>query len=378
MKKSDNNSVLEIQKTKTLSVLKILWENTDDLAGNTKLTEDVRAKHSLSRSEIVALLKKEHKGYNFNVKGVLNDLLIIGEYFDRVLRSKTCEIKLEEFVRTTGHKEIRYYIAKRPFSMVDIQMLLDATDRMRSIKSSKRKNIKEKLKWLAGNKIWTGSKTSMFSQEEFYEVDLETEANIEKIQSAMNKNRIISFDYFSWIKKGGKAEKHYSASAAHMVSPWRMIYNNGYYYLIAYNPERDGIRTYRVDKMSNVCSYNLKRKGRDLFEAINVEDYHTKIFNMYSGTDREVRMHIYPGYEATMVNIMVDRFGSGVKIIPSKDGGLDVVETISVSPHFRAWIISLGDGIEITAPESEREEMRKLIEKQQKMYQKWCDCNAHK
>lgn len=45
----ESRQVLDIGKLKTLIVLKILWEETDDLAGDEQLDDKERRKHSLRK-----------------------------------------------------------------------------------------------------------------------------------------------------------------------------------------------------------------------------------------------------------------------------------------------------------------------------------------
>lgn len=360
MSQKDNQTgkVLEMQKMKILMVLKILWDETDDMAGDESLDEETRAKHSLNREEIVERLKKQHRGISFNVKGVVNDLDQLAAFFDSIGK-QTGGMELGRFQRTIGHREFRYYIANRPFSVTDIQMLMDSVDRMRFIKNSNRKTLKDKLKSLAGVKIWKSIKNIGFDEEEFYTVDLETEQNIESIQQAISENRIVTFRYFKWVRINGRIEKSYDARSQRSVSPWKLLYSNGYYYLIAYDKNDDKIKHYRVDKMTSVKKTRYKREGADAYKTIKIDEYCKKMFNMYAGKDTTVHMLIKPEKAEVMTNIIVDRFGSGVKLIQLNDGSIEVIEKISISRQFYAWLFGLGEGIEIIKPEAARKEMLK-------------------
>ena len=47
------------------------------------------------------------------------------------------------------------------------------------------------------------------------------------------------------------------------MSPWRLAWDGGCYYLIAYQDEKEpaGIRNYRVDRMSAVTVLDEARRG---------------------------------------------------------------------------------------------------------------------
>lgn len=368
MNKAEKQSklVLEISKVKTLMVLKILWEETDDLAGDERLEDSVRRKHSLSRAELVKKLSSARRGFNFNIKGVANDLGHIEDYFDRVDNSG---IKLKYYKSPAGHNETRYYIANRPFSVTDITILADAVNRMRFINNKRGEELKSKLKDLAGKKIWKSVDSFDSMQEEFYSSSLETEENIEKLQRAIKNNKIVTFRYFEWAKTSGGIVKKDKEKVPLSVSPWKLIYTNGSYYLVAYNvryKDKNPIRHYRVDKMIDIKITKYKREGKDEYLAVKTEDYYKKMFNMYYGKDETVHMLIEP----YLVNVIVDRFGSGVQLYERKDGKIEVVQNINVSPQFYAWIAGLNDGIEIIEPEYVRQDLLKLAQKMAEKYSK--------
>ena len=62
---------------------------------------------------------------------------------------------------------------------------------------------------------------------------------------------MISFNYFKYELKNNKIEKKNISYKPFAVSPFKLIINDGNYYLLAYNGKFDQIRTYRVDRIDN-------------------------------------------------------------------------------------------------------------------------------
>ena len=61
---------------------------------------------------------------------------------------------------------------------------------------------------------------------------------------------------------------------------------------------------------------------------------------------------------SSMVGALIDRFGKDISIIPRGEERFTAAVEVSLSPHFIAWIIALGDGVRITGPETLVEQMR--------------------
>ena len=69
--------------------------------------------------------------------------------------------------------------------------------------------------------------------------------SIDALHSAINAGRMVRF--------------RYKDDGTRTVSPWQLAWENGCYYLIAYQDEKEpaGIRNYRVDRMSSVTVLGL-------------------------------------------------------------------------------------------------------------------------
>ena len=75
--------------------------------------------------------------------------------------------------------------------------------------------------------------------------------SIDALHTAINRGCLVQFRY-----KG--------SSAVRTVSPWQLAWENGCYYLIAYQDEKaPPVRHYRVDRMAGVLVLDEPFKGLD-------------------------------------------------------------------------------------------------------------------
>ena len=171
--------------------------------------------------------------------------------------------------------------------------------------------------------------------------------SIDALHSAINAGRMVRFRY----KDGG----------TRTVSPWQLAWENGCYYLIAYQDEKEpaGIRNYRVDRMSSVTVLGDARRGKAEFRQFDLPAYLRKHFNMFGGPEYRVTLRC----TADLESAMRDRFGKTPLFVPEEDGAyfhLDV--PVCVSPQFYGWVCGFGGKVEVTAPAEVRKGIHDMVQ----------------
>ena len=121
--------------------------------------------------------------------------------------------------------------------------------------------------------------------------------------TAINTGRMVRFRY----KKAGRP-------APYTISPWQMAWENGCYYLIAYQDEKEpvGIRHYRVDKMAGVTVLDEPRRGKEQFADLDLPAYLKKHFQMFGGPEYRVTLRCTSDLESAMR----ERFGASPIFVP--------------------------------------------------------------
>ena len=80
----------------------------------------------------------------------------------------------------------------------------------------------------------------------------------------------ISFKYLKYTiqDKNTQVERH--RGATYKVSPYKLLINEGNYYLLAYDDKSQDMRTYRIDRMKEVTALDEPREGAEAFDAIDM------------------------------------------------------------------------------------------------------------
>ena len=146
----------------------------------------------------------------------------------------------------------------------------------------------------------------------------------------------------------------YKNDGVRTVSPWQLAWENGCYYLIAYQDEKQpaGIRNYRVDRMSGVTMLDAPRRGKTAFRQFSLPAYLRKHFNMYGGPEHRVTLRCTADLEAAMR----DRFGRSPMFVPEADGSYFHFDVpVCVSPQFYGWVCGFSGKVEVLAPAEVRQ-----------------------
>ena len=169
--------------------------------------------------------------------------------------------------------------------------------------------------------------------------------NVDTIYTAIGEGNQITFHYFQWDVHGNQVLRH--NGALYQISPWCLMWDDEYYYLVAYDAKTDLIKHYRVDKMKDLNVIDEKRLGQEAFKNFDMARYSKAVFGMYGGEETCVTLEC----ENDKAGIIIDRFGKDLTLFPSDKDHFTVHVNVIPSGQFLGWIISLGKGVKITGPE---------------------------
>ena len=310
----------EGQKSKLLALLRIFEQQTDE-------------NHLLNVPQLVELL--EAQGIRCERKSVYSDIEALG--------ALGYDIKLR---RGRGGG---YFLASRTFDLAELKLLVDAVQASRVVSGTTSRRLIHKLEKLCSN--YEGSQ---LQRQVYVEGRPKTDSksllySIDALHEAINNGKMVEFLY----RKADSREKE-----KRTVSPWQLAWENGCYYLIAYQDEKSpaGIRHYRVDKMAGVLVLDAPRRGKAQFAGFDLPSYLKKHFNMYGGPQHSVTLRCTADLEPAMR----ERFGASPILIPEGETHFHFTVPICVSDQFYGWVCGFGGKIEVVAPPEVRQGMRKV------------------
>ncbi|MBQ1272877.1 MAG: WYL domain-containing protein [Clostridia bacterium] len=320
------------QKLKLPCLIQILKEKTD---------ED----HGLSAEELIRELAR----YDLSAerKSIYDDIALLQDCFGMVI----------EHDRAKG-----YRLMEQDLDLPELKMLVDAVQSSKFISLAKSEELIRKLKGLTSEHHAKELQRQVTVKNRIKSMNNTTIYSIDTIHNAILNDRQITFQYWSWTPNKEQAARHNGKK--YQVSPWMLLWDDEYYYLIAYDEENAQIRHYRVDRMRTVCEIKDRRMGRESFEAIDVAEYSTGVFGMFGG---EIT-HVTFGCKNSMADVVLDRFGKDVMMTPL-DEGFQFHADINVSPQFFGWVASFGGEIKIVSPQTVADQFKEHLQNALKQYQ---------
>lgn len=263
-------------------------------------------------------------------------------------------------------------ILDRQFQLAELKLLVDAVHSSRFIPAKKSETIVEKIETLTSENYAKDLDRKVFVENSLKYENKAILNNIDAIHKAINEDRRIKFNYFSFtvdfsypekIKKQFRCDDEGNIRE-YEESPFALIWKNENYYLLSYDTAREKILTFRVDRISNIDISNNKRLGKDVIDKTDINRYSDTAFSMYGGEVRRVEIRV----RNDLAGVVFDRFGYNVSLQKSDEGHFSFMAEVQVSPMFFSWISGFGNGMKLLYPSDVVKEYREYMRKIVSMY----------
>lgn len=174
------------------------------------------------------------------------------------------------------------------------------------------------------------------------------------INTAINEDRIVSFVDNRY---GVDKKLHPVSEVPVEVCPFRVVVMDGYYWLLCATRDSEAIRSYRVDRLTNVVVldeiYDHNDARKKAFH--NPEEYISEHRFMYSGETVEVTMVI----DRSILGDVLESFGSRIRIDRAPaDANRYTVLVRSGEKDIIDWVMRYGGYAVVTEPDYLRAEIR--------------------
>jgi len=308
------------------------------------------------------LYEKTDLDHGLTMPELLNELAQLGVECDRKAVYKCIEV-LEKCgipVEKIGMaRNTKYFIDSRLFETAELRTIADMVSASRYLtpedtkkyidkiccltSASRGDTIKRQIDFIRG--IKTDNKGIVYS--------------VDTITAAIDCDRSITFKMWQWFRTDSGLQKRFKYEGkTYHVSPYMLICADEKYYLIGFDEDRAEMRTYKVNRLENVSMTDNVRTGREAFEKRR-KAYETRYyFEMFDGEEETVTLRV----ENYLLDVIVDRFGSEIKIRKFSEHSFETDVRVIVSPLFYGWLFGVGEGIEIVSPEKVFNGMKNRLE----------------
>lgn len=259
----------------------------------------------------------------------------------------TLQDELGMDIERPSRQEREYRVLSREFDVSELRLMIDAIQADKFLPVSTADRLIHKIEKLCSRHEAYALQSTVYVSGRA-KCPEDTSRNIGYIHEAILHNKQITFRYFDYTWEGKKRYRtEGGVKNLYVVSPYYLMYNDGRYYLLAYANGKSEMRTYRVDRMANVCLLEAEREGQDAAKKVDPAEYQKHTFNMFGGDIEKVSMV----FENRLAGVAMDKFGYDVMMGYEDEGHFRVTVPVSVSQQFYGWVFGLGAGAKIVWPE---------------------------
>lgn len=253
-----------------------------------------------------------------------------------------------------------YFLGAREFELAELRLLSDAVQAANFISQKKTNQLVEKIESFASesqaktlhSQVYVDNRPKCNNEEIYYTISLLDEAITEGVKVSFTYTRRKITEEF----KTAKEDKAFT------VSPYALIWSDDHYYLVCNNEKYDNLMHLRIDKIKKL--QKTKSPARHFSEVSDYRnnfdsaDYATKLFNMYSGEPKPIELIC----NNEILEVILDRFGEGVKIQKHDDTHFLLKTNAVVSDGLTKWVLQFGGRIKVKAPNDLIYEVKKLAQ----------------
>ncbi len=313
-------------KVRLLSLCKLLYEKSDEA-------------HPLSTTQIIELLRDEYS---------------IPAHRTTIAKDVEVLIQFGIGVGKIESTQNKYYIEHRLFETSELKLLIDAVEASKFITDSKSKELVNKLTTLTSLETAANIKRNLIAEDRIRPENESIYVIVDAINEAINTSKKISFQYFQYSVN--KKKKLKNKGEIYVFSPYSLVWNGDYYYVVGYSEKHGNIGSFRVDRIADTPRV-LKDDAVPMPDDFNLSEFLKTTFRMFNRKVETVELICENG----VIDSIIDRFGEEVKIYANDMDTFRAVVNVAISHVFFSWIFGFGGAVKIKGPDSIKESYNKMI-----------------
>ncbi len=261
-------------------------------------------------------------------------------------------------VETIHSQSNSYYIDAQTFDMAELKILVDAVSSSKFITQKKSGELIEKLLSLTSEHnagqlrrhVYAERRVKSDNEKGYYIVDI--------INEAIDAGRKIRFQYADYSPRKRKVLRH--GGEPYIVSPYALIWDGDYYYVVGLGEKRGIVQSFRLDRIYRTPDI-LEDAAVPAPVGFDLGAYSRSVFRMFD-TDEPVEVTLR--CRNYIMNAVIDHFGKGVEVREDADEEHFVVKVrVCASPTFYRWVFGWNGDMKIVGPEKVKEEFREMARK---------------
>ena len=295
-----------------------------------KMLNDTDEEHPLTNSEIMQILEEKY-GITTHRTTIPSDIYLLiksGMEIERI-ESKPKKYYLNDYART--------------FTLPELKILVDSVASFKFITKNKSDELIEKIVTLGTPSSVPSLKRNLWSEGRIKQENERIYFNIEAINQAINEGKKIAFQYFQYDVKKKQKLKH--DGALYKFSPYALVWNGDYYYMVGYSEKHDGIGNFRIDRIAKTPQI-LDDDAVPMPQDFDIAEYTNGMLRMYNSERCDVELIC----DNSVMDAIIDKFGTGAKTYAFDMTSFKLEANVAINHVFFSWIFGFGGKVKIKSP----------------------------
>jgi len=315
------------QRLRVLYLYQILLRHTDP-------------EHPLSTNQIRAIMEKEYGIYMHRTTVPIDVSLL--QAAGVPIQARRSRVML-------------YHMEETRFELAELKILIDAVESSKFITEKKSRTLVEKITALTSEmnaqklkrNLETAGRVKSGNEKGYYIVDA--------INEAINAGKQISLFYTDFDAR--KQVVLRNDGNPYTISPYTLIWNGDYYYLVGWYHEKNRVSIFRVDRILTRPEI-LEEDAVPMPEDFDISRYTSEVFRMY---DTEKIRTVTLCCENRVMKGVIDKFGMDIPVKTKNKTHFITKVDVCTSPTFYAWVFQWCGAVKITAPKSVETEYQEML-----------------
>ena len=308
-----------------------------------KMLQNTDEAHPLTNAEMMQILEDKY-GMTTHRTTIPSDidLLIKSGMEIEVIESKPKKYYLNDYART--------------FSLPELKMLVDAVASFKFITKKKSDELIEKIITLGTPSSVPSLKRNLWPEGRIKQENERIYFNIEAVNQAINEKKKIAFQYFQYDVRKEQKLKHNGES--YKFSPYALIWNGDYYYMVGLSEKHDGIGTFRIDRLAKTPQI-LDEDAIPMPENFDIAEFANGMLRMYNSERCDVELVC----DNSVMDAIIDKFGIEAKTYAYDMTSFKLEVNVAVNHVFFGWVFGFGGLVKIKSPENIRQQYIEMVQK---------------
>ena len=307
------------------------------------LVQQTDAEHPVSTPQLIEILKEQF-GIEANRNTLTNDFQMLEQagYSFGVIHSQ----------------QNKYYYEGRPFDQAELKLLIDAVSSSKFITEKKSHEMVEKILSLT-----TTYRADQLRRHVHVEGRVKSDNEkgyciLDSINEAIDAGCKIRFQYTDYSTKKRKVLRH--GGAYYVVSPYELVWDGDYYYVIGYNEDRGMVQNFRMDRIYKEPEILEDEPMVPVPAGFSLSRYLREVFRMFR---TEAPVHVELLCRNYTMNSVIDHFGTKIRVEVVDEDHFRIEPLVCASPTFYRWVFGFNGDMKILGPADVLEEYKAMARK---------------